>query len=94
MTGLIDPANLDSGFRYYEELAEKFHDHLRTIFYVISFVLLGLHLAHGFTSAFQSMGVSAGRKKTLQTIGKVYSIIIPLGFIVVALYHHLKYLLS
>ena len=94
MTGLIDPANLDSGFRYYEELSEKFHDHLRTIFYIISFILLGLHLAHGFTSAFQSMGVTAGRKKTLQTIGKAYSIIIPLGFIVVALYHHLKYLLS
>ena len=81
-------------FRYYQELVEKFHSHIRTIAYVLAFILLGLHLAHGFTSAFQSMGVTAGRKKTLQNIGKGYSIIIPLGFIIIALYHHLKYVLS
>lgn len=80
--------------RYFGELAHKFHNHVRTIAYVIAFILLGLHLAHGFTSAFQSMGVTAGRKKTLQNIGKAYSIIIPLGFIIIALYHHLKYVLS
>ncbi|MDB4273724.1 succinate dehydrogenase cytochrome b subunit [Algibacter sp.] len=81
-------------FRYYQELVEKFYSHIRTIAYVLAFILLGLHLAHGFTSAFQSMGVTAGRKKTLQNIGKGYSIIIPLGFIIIALYHHLKYVLS
>tara|TARA_R110002049_G_scaffold90686_3_gene227160 strand:+ start:7774 stop:8454 length:681 start_codon:yes stop_codon:yes gene_type:complete len=81
-------------FRYYPELVEKFHSHLRTIAYVIAFILLGLHLAHGFQSAFQSMGVSSMRKKTLQNIGKAYSIMIPLGFIFIALYHHLKYVLS
>ena len=66
----------------------KFANPLRVGAYVIAFVLLGLHLAHGFTSAFQSMGSTAGRKKTLQTIGKAYSIIIPAGFIFIALYHH------
>ena len=81
-------------FRYFQELVEKFHSHIRTIAYVIAFILLGLHLAHGFTSAFQSMGVTAGRKKTLQNIGKAYSIIIPLGFILIALFHHFKYVLS
>ena len=82
------------GFRYHEELTHKFHSHIRTIAYVIAFVFLMLHLLHGFTSAFQSMGATAGRKKTLQNIGKAYSIIIPLGFIFIALYHHLKYVLS
>ena len=33
-------------------------------------------------------------KKTLQNIGKAYSIILPLGFIFIAIYHHLKYVLS
>jgi len=90
-----DMSGLYNGeFRYFHELVEKFHNHIRTIAYVIAFILLGLHLAHGFTSAFQSMGVTAGRKKTLQNIGKGYSIIIPLGFIIIALYHHLKYVLS
>lgn len=94
MSGKLDPEVATSGFRYYEELAHKFHSHLRTIAYVVSFILLGLHLAHGFTSSFQSMGITAGRKRTLQNIGKIYSIVIPLGFIIVALYHHLKYVLA
>ncbi|MDN3664701.1 succinate dehydrogenase cytochrome b subunit [Algibacter miyuki] len=75
------------GFRYYEELVHKFANPARVIAYVIAFVFLALHLMHGFTSAFQSMGSTAGRKQTLQNIGKAYSIIIPLGFIFIALYH-------
>lgn len=82
------------GFRYHEELTHKFHSTARTIAYVVAFVFLTLHLLHGFTSAFQSMGVTAGRKKTLQNIGKIYSILIPLGFIFIALFHHLNYILS
>ena len=82
------------GYRYFEELQHKFHSHIRTIAYVIAFVFLMLHLLHGFTSAFQSMGATASRKKTLQNIGKAYSIIIPFGFIFIAIYHHLKYVLS
>ncbi|GAA4966011.1 succinate dehydrogenase cytochrome b subunit [Algibacter aquimarinus] len=91
MSGLLEGTQ---EFRYFEELQHKFHSHIRTIAYVISFVLLGLHLAHGFTSAFQSMGGTAGRKTALKNIGKAYSILIPLGFIFVALYHHFKYVLS
>ncbi len=82
------------GLRYYEELTHKFESHIRTIAYVIAFILLALHLLHGFSSAFQSVGVTAGRKRTLQRIGIAYSIIIPLGFIFIAVYHHLKHVLS
>lgn len=78
-------------FRYFAELHEKFVNPLRVGAYVVAFILLGLHLAHGFTSAFQSMGVTAGRKKTLKSIGKAYSIIIPLVFIIIALYHHFNH---
>lgn len=85
-----DVSGLHNGeFRYYHELVEKFQNPLRVGAYVISFVLLGLHLAHGFTSAFQSMGSTAGRKKNLQLLGKAYSILIPLGFVFVALFHFL-----
>ena len=79
------------GFRYYEELVHKFSNPARVVAYVIAFVFLALHLMHGFTSAFQSMGTTAGRKQTLQNIGKAYSIIIPLGFIFIALYHFLNH---
>ena len=79
------------GFRYYEELTHKFVSPIRVGAYVIAFVFLTLHLLHGFTSAFQSMGATASRKKTLQNIGKAYSILIPLGFIFIALYHHFNH---
>jgi succinate dehydrogenase / fumarate reductase cytochrome b subunit len=79
------------GYRYYAELTHKFENPIRVAAYVIAFVFLALHLLHGFTSAFQSMGGSVSRKKTLQTIGKIYAIFIPLGFIFIALYHHLNH---
>ncbi|TYA70128.1 succinate dehydrogenase cytochrome b subunit [Seonamhaeicola marinus] len=86
MTGMHD-----GSFRYFHELQEKFVSPLRVGAYVVSFILLALHLLHGFTSAFQSVGSTAGRKKALQTFGKAYSIIIPLGFIIVAVYHHFNH---
>ncbi|GAB1856032.1 succinate dehydrogenase cytochrome b subunit [Flavobacteriaceae bacterium MHTCC 0001] len=91
MTGLINPDDATSGFRYYEELVHKFHNPVRVIAYVVAFVFLALHLMHGFTSAFQSVGSVAGRKKVLQNIGKAYAILIPLGFIFIAIYHHLTH---
>jgi len=88
MSGLLSD---DDGYRYYEELVHKFENPLRVGAYVLAFVLLALHLLHGFTSAFQSIGATMGRKKTMQNIGKAYSILIPLGFIVVALFHHFNH---
>ena len=86
-----DMSGLHNGeFRYYEELVHKFVNPIRVAAYVISFVFLGLHLAHGFTSAFQSIGAAALRKK-LEKVGVVYSIVVPLGFIIIALYHFLNH---
>ena len=86
-----DWSGLHNGeFRYYHELQEKFVNPIRVAGYCIAFVFLGLHLAHGFTSAFQSVGAASLRKK-LGVVGKVYAILIPLGFIFVALFHHLTH---
>ena len=91
MTGLIDPNVADSGFRYYEELVHKFHDHIRTIAYCISFVFLALHLLHGFNSAFQSIGANNKYTKGINSFSKLYAVGIPLGFIFIALFHHLNH---
>jgi succinate dehydrogenase cytochrome b subunit len=88
MSGTIDGVE---GLRYYEELTHKFESPLRVGAYVLAFVFLALHLLHGFKSAFQSLGISSMRKKAFETCGKVYSIIIPLGFIFIALYHHFNH---
>lgn len=79
--------------RYLPELKEKFVDPLRVVFYVISFVLLSMHLWHGFNSSFQSMGVKSVKKgDTLRKVTYAWSIMIPLGFIFIALYHHLNHI--
>ncbi|MXV38826.1 succinate dehydrogenase [Flavobacteriaceae bacterium Ap0902] len=83
----IEAAPADTG-RYYGELVEKFQDPIRVALYVISFVLLMLHLLHGFQSAFQSVGANHRKYNGfIKAFGKVYAIVIPLGFIFIALYH-------
>jgi succinate dehydrogenase / fumarate reductase cytochrome b subunit len=83
-----DWSGLHNGeFRYFTELQHKFEYAPRVIFYCIAFCFLSLHLMHGFTSAFQSMGSTIGRKKLLQNISYFYSICIPLGFVFIALFH-------
>ena len=81
--------------RYYDELVEKFHDPLRVGFYVLCFVFLCLHLLHGFQSAFQSMGwKDDARKKLISSVGNWYSYIICGGFIFIALFHYIKFLIK
>ncbi len=87
-----DMSGMHNGeFRYYQELVHKFENPVRVGAYVLAFVLLALHLLHGFNSAFQSMGIAAGRKKCMKRFGAFYSIVIPLGFIIIALVHHFNH---
>jgi succinate dehydrogenase / fumarate reductase cytochrome b subunit len=79
----------DGEYRYWEELHYKFHETWRVIIYCISFVFLGLHLAHGFQSAFQSAGFNHNKYTPLiKKLGILYAILIPLGFIFIALFHY------
>ena len=91
MSGLINPDVADSGLRYFEELQHKFVNPLRVGAYVIAFVFLALHLLHGFTSAFQSVGANNKYTKGLKTFCKVYAFGIPLGFIIIALFHYFNH---
>jgi len=76
--------------RYYEELVHKFESLVRTIIYSISFVFLALHLYHGFSSSFQSIGFNNKFSSALKLFANGFSIMIPLGFIFIAIFHHLK----
>lgn len=81
-------SNPENATRYHEETVHKFEPFWRTVIYVISFVLLALHLLHGFASSFQTMGVNNKYSAAIKTFTKVYAIAIPAGFIFIALYHH------
>lgn len=87
MSGLLP----NGDFRYFEELQHKFVDIWRVALYCIAFVFLALHLLHGFSSAFQSVGANNKYTKGLQGFSKVYAIGIPVGFIFIALFHHFNH---
>ncbi|MDB4174146.1 succinate dehydrogenase cytochrome b subunit [Bacteroidia bacterium] len=86
MSGMLPGAD---EFRYYEELVHKFAGHpIRVALYVISFVMLSLHLLHGFQSAFQSVGYNSTKYTPLiKKLGNIFAIAVPAGFVLVALVH-------
>lgn len=57
--------------------------------YVVGAILLGLHLAHGFWSAFQSIGFSNNIwRARLEKVGYIYAIFVAAGFTIIPLYLH------
>jgi succinate dehydrogenase / fumarate reductase cytochrome b subunit len=74
--------------RYYPELVAKFVSPVRTGLYCLAFILLSLHLWHGFNSSFQSVGFNNKFSKSLHKLGYAFAIIVPFGFIFIALFHH------
>ncbi len=74
--------------RYYWELVHKFESPVRTGLYCVSFLLLAMHLWHGFNSSFQSVGFNNKFSKSLHKLGYAFAIIVPFGFILIALVHH------
>ena len=87
-----DMSGLHNGeFRYFHELQEKFVPIWRVALYCVGFVFLALHLLHGFDSAFQSVGANNKYTKGLKGFGKFYAIVVPLGFVFIALFHHFNH---
>ena len=75
--------------RYFEELVHKFESPLRTLIYSLSFVFLALHLLHGFSSSFKTVGVNSKYSDLIQKATFIFSITIPLGFVFIAIFHNL-----
>lgn len=78
--------------RFYDELVHKFQDPFRVGLYILAFISLGLHLLHGFQSAFQTVGFNHTKyTPIIKMLGNVYAILIPLGFAFVAIFHFLAH---
>ena len=76
--------------RYFEEMVLKFVNPIRVVAYVVSFGFLMLHLLHGFSSSFQSVGLNNKYTRGFKTFTIAFSIVIPVGFIFIAIFHHLN----
>ncbi len=90
-SGMGHEGLLTGEFRYFHELQEKFENPIRVGVYCLAFIFLALHLLHGFNSAFQSVGANNKYTKGLKKFGTAYAILIPLGFIFIALFHHFNH---
>ncbi len=62
------------------------------VLYIIAGALLGLHLGHGFWSSFQTIGLSNKVwLSRLQFVGKIYAILVAVGFSIIPLYFLIKF---
>ena len=56
--------------------------------YILGQNALALHLWHGFDSSFQTLGLRYTRfGGAFKTIGRIYSIVVPLGFAIIPIYY-------
>lgn len=68
-------------------VVEAFKQPLITAAYVVVMIMLGLHLRHGFWSAFQSLGWNSDRHMDgLQTLARIFAVLFAVGFIALPLY--------
>ena len=68
----------------YTQVKTSFSQWWIVLVYIIGVLALAIHLMHGFQSAFQTLGLNHKKYTPLiQTLGKIYSVVIPLGFVII-----------
>ena len=74
----------------YRQEMENFSNPLMVAFYVLSMLVVGSHLWHGVSSAFQSLGVDnrAWTPRFICRPARSIAVLIAGGFIVIALWAH------
>ncbi|MCX5986695.1 MAG: succinate dehydrogenase cytochrome b subunit [Chloroflexi bacterium] len=71
----------------YKVVVETFANPLNVAFYLFCMAVVGMHLYHGFASAFSSLGVSHPRySPVILWVGRLFGAVIGLGFFVLPIY--------
>ncbi|MFY0627495.1 MAG: succinate dehydrogenase cytochrome b subunit [Reichenbachiella sp.] len=72
-------------------VADAYSNPLISAFYVVCMIFLGFHLSHGFSSAFQSLGLNHKKYTPLiEKLGVAYSILVSFGFAIIPIVMYLK----
>jgi succinate dehydrogenase / fumarate reductase cytochrome b subunit len=75
----------------YRTTIEYFRSTGATIWYIVAMIAAALHTAHGFSSAFQSMGWNHAKYfKNVKRVGYIYAIAVGGGFAALAILCHMK----
>ncbi len=65
----------------YKTTIEYFRDSLHVLGYIVAVVSLGIHVSHGFWSAFQSLGFNHPKYiGKIQLLSKLFGIVVAVGF--------------
>lgn len=85
--GYVTQVNGEQALDLYRVVHESFKNPLIVVFYVVAMVLLGLHLRHGFWSAFQSLGTTSGERSVkLRCLGAALALLMAVGFLFIPIY--------
>ncbi len=77
---------VDFGDNVYKMVIAGFTQPAVAVFYIVSLILLGLHLSHGISSVFQTLGLRNERwRSRLEGVASLYAWIVALGFISIPL---------
>lgn len=80
----------EGGRDLYRLEIENFANPLIVVFYVLSMLVVGSHLWHGASSAFQSLGLDHPRwTPRIRATGKILAVVIAGGFITIAIWAYL-----
>ena len=87
-----DPMGLANHHQYFDIVVHFFSIWWYVLLYVVAMILLGLHLNHGFQSAFQTFGWNNKKYFPLvEKIGTLYAIIMAVGFASMPIYFFFFY---
>ncbi len=81
------PNIVHSDHDFYNMAVNLFSNNWYAALYIVLIIILGFHLNHAFQSAFQSLGLTHSKyTPVIKAVGVIYSIVVPLGFIIIPLY--------
>ena len=67
-------------------MVEMFNQPLYTGWYLLSMLVLGVHLSHGFSAVFQTLGIAAVNNAKVNRLGWIFAVVVAGGFIAQPLY--------
>jgi succinate dehydrogenase / fumarate reductase cytochrome b subunit len=85
---VVDGVEMRDIFR---TVIEYFSSPIWVVWYVVAMTTLGIHLSHGFQSAFQSLGFNHPKyTPIIKCVGILFSIFIAIGFSSLAIFCHFQ----
>ncbi len=84
----VESRILGSPYTMYDLCKNAFENPWYSGFYVVSMVLLAFHLAHGFYSGIQTLGLILNRRiqRIVQWVSAIFAFAVPLGFAIIPMY--------